>query len=274
MTAIQTSGGKVCEGRGCKDCASSLVSVLQRLRPSLLQFCFTSMGFLFMFSPSPCTLRLSCRTHRRDDCCDLNCVGAVECVQWECLFESPTRTPGKVDSWWTFTGFPMKPRNAAFNKHANRCTSRHACLSTSSLTTFTCMTTLDSGFPYFLGPSDSSDKPSTLLIQGPSSIRSSSRSGSPGATAWDRQELNLLSPTKLAQISIPWKHPTFWSLLNFLEMLDGFNGSASDLGNARHSVTKRCLWRASKARNSEVRSRWSRCQWQCHKVPFFGNHIF
>ena len=107
------------------------------------------MGFLFMFSPSPCTLRLSCRTHRRDDCCDLNCVGAVECVQWECLFESPTRTPGKVDSWWTFTGFPMKPRNAAFNKHANRCTCRHSMARMLVYIKFDhfYLTTLDSGFP-------------------------------------------------------------------------------------------------------------------------------
>lgn len=110
-------------------------------------------------------------------------------------------------------------RNAAFNKHANRCTCMHACLSTSSLTTFTCMTTLDSGFPYFLGPSDSSDKASTLLIQGPSSIRSSSRSGSPGATAWDQQELNLLSPTKLAQISITRKHHKTSNFLILVELL-------------------------------------------------------
>ena len=213
MTAIQTSGGKVCEGRGCKDCALSLVSVLQRLRHS----CNSA---LLQWDSSLCSHHLLAPWDWAAGLIEgMIVVTLTAWAQWSVYSGSVYLNHQRehLEKWilgehsqvslWNLE--MLLSTNMRIDAHAG--TQWHACLSTSSLTTFTWpLWTLGfPWFPYFLGPSDSSDssdKPSTSLIQGPSSIRSSSRSGSPGAAAWDWQELNLLSPTKLAQISITWKH--------------------------------------------------------------------
>ena len=75
------------------------------------------------------------------------------------------------------------------------------------------------------------------------------------------------------------QHPTISNILIFSWYWVWLPTSAAD---ARHSVTKRCLWRASRVRNSEIHRSWCQCNpmpqsslfWKRHFLEFVVRFIF